>query len=169
MNTKKFMLLLAVMVFGSLVTVNAQEDKKGGDIKPLLGIWQYVEEVVKADGSTIYIGKEIYKNIREDKTYSVMASVDIPIKEENQEKPTISTVTFITQQGDIEVTSGNTYLEYINRHYIDKSLNNTISNLRYRTNEKNPNILYIEYNLGGTEDTGWVSEVWMRVLPLGAR
>lgn len=169
MNTKKFMLLLAVMVFGSLVTVNAQEDKKGGDIKPLLGIWQYVEEVVKADGSTIYIGKEIYKNIREDKTYCVMASVDIPIKEENQEKPTISTVTFITQQGDIEVTSGNTYLEYINRHYIDKSLNNTISNLRYRTNEKNPNILYIEYNLGGTEDTGWVSEVWMRVLPLGAR
>ncbi len=169
MNAKKFMLLLAVMVFGSLVSVNAQEGKKGGDIKPLLGIWQYVEEVVKADGSTIYIGKEIYKTIREDKTYCVMASVEIPIKEENQEKATISTVTFITQQGDIEVTSENTYLEYINNHYIDKSLNNTISNLRYRRSEKNPNVLYIEYNLGSADDTGWVSEVWMRVLPLGAR
>lgn len=169
MNAKKFMLLLAVMVFGSLVTVNAQEDKKGGDIKPLLGIWQYVEEVVKADGSTIYIGKEIYKTIREDKTYCIMASIDIPIKDQNDEKTTKSTVTFITQEGDIEITSDSTYLEYINKHYIDKNLNNTISNLRFKRSDKNPNILYIEYNLGGTEATGWVSEVWLRVLPLGAR
>lgn len=169
MNAKKFMLLLAVMVFGSLVTVNAQEDKKGGDIKPLLGIWQYVEEVVKADGSTIYIGKEIYKTIREDKTYCIMASIDIPIKDQNDEKTTKSAVTFITQEGDIEITSESTYLEYINKHYIDKNLNNTISNLRFKRSDKNPNILYIEYNLGGTEATGWVSEVWLRVLPLGAR
>lgn len=169
MNAKRFMLLLAVMIFGSMCTVNAQKENKEEMIKPLIGIWQYVEEVVKADGQTIYIGKEIYKTIREDKSYCVMASVDIPIKEENQENPTISTVTFITQQGEIEMTSGSTYLEYINKHYIDKNLNNTISNLRYRVSEKNPNILYIEYNLGGNEESGWISEVWMRVLPLGAR
>ena len=69
MNTKRFMLLLAVMVFGSMVTVNAQEDKKGGDIKPLLGTWQYVEEVINADGSAIYIGHKIYKTILENKAY----------------------------------------------------------------------------------------------------
>jgi hypothetical protein len=169
MNAKRFMLLLAVMVFGSLVTVNAQENKKEGYIKPLLGTWQYVEEVAKADGSTIYIGYEIYKTIREDKTYSVMASIDIPIKEADQEEGKISTVTFITQQGEIEMTSESTYLEYINSHYIDKTLNNTISNLRYRVSDKNPNILYIEYNLGDAESGNWVSEVWLKVLPLGAR
>ena len=169
MNAKKFMLLLAVCIFGSLVTVNAQNDKKGGDIKPLLGTWQYVEEVTKSDGSTIYIGKKIYKTIREDKTYSIMASIDIPIKEENQEKPIVSTVTFVTQQGEIEITSGSTYLEYINNHYIDKTLNNTISNLKFRRSDTNPNILYVEYNLGDTESGDWVSEVWLRVLPLGAR
>lgn len=168
MNAKNYFLLLAVMLLGSLSTVKAQEERKEEMLKPLIGTWQYVEEVVKADGTVIYIGKEIYKTIREDKTYVVMASIGIPIKEENQEKATISTVTFFSQQGDIEVTSENTYLEYINKHYIDKSLDNTISNLRFRTNEKNPNILHIEYNLGDN-DTGWISETWMKVLPLGYR
>lgn len=168
MNAKRFMLLLVVMALGSLVSINAQNERKGGDIKPLLGTWQFVEEVVKPNG-TIYIGKNIYKTIREDKTYFLMASVDIPIKDEEQENAIISTVTFITQQGEIEMTSENTYLEYINKHFIDKTLNNTISNLRFRSNEKNPNILYIEYNLGNNDESGWVSEVWMRVLPLGAR
>ena len=168
MNAKKFLLLLAVMLSCNISSVKAQEEKKEGMLNPLIGTWQYVEEVVKADGGVIHIGKEIYKTIRENKTYSVMASIDIPIKEENEEKGAISTVTFITQEGDIEITSESTYLEYINRHYIDKSLNNTISNLRFRTNEKNPNILYIEYNLGDN-DSGWVSETWLRVLPLGAK
>ena len=169
MNTKRFMLLLAVMVFGSMVTVNAQEDKKGGDIKPLLGTWQYVEEVINADGSAIYIGHKIYKTILENKAYSVMASIDIPIKEADQEKGKTSTVTFVTQQGEIEMTSEGTYLEYINNHYINKTLNNTISNLKYRVSDKNPNVLYIEYNLGDAESGNWVSEVWLKVLPLGAR
>lgn len=169
MNAKRFMLLLAVMVFGSLVTANAQETKKDGDIKPLLGIWQYVEEVVNTDGNTIYIGKEIYKTISEDKTYFIMASVDIPIKEANQDKPKMSTVTFITQQGEIVMTSDNTYLEYISNHYIAQTMNNTISNLRFRVSETNPNILYVEYNLGNIETGNWVSEVWLRVLPLGTR
>ena len=72
----------------------------------------------------------------------------------------------MTQEGEIEFTSGNTYLEYINKHYLDKSLNNTISNLRFEFNEKNPNILYIEYNLGDNDDN-WVKEVWLRVMPYG--
>ena len=67
----------------------------------------------------------------------------------------------------IEFTSENTYLEYINKHYLDKNLNNTISNLRFKFNEKNANILYIEYNLGGNDDGNWVSEVWLRVMPYG--
>lgn len=166
MNAKRFMLLLAVMIFGSQCIVNAQNENKEVMIKPLIGIWQYVEEVTKADGQKIYIGKEIYKTIREDRSYCTMACVDIPVKDGKQEKPIISAVTFITQQGEIEMTSESTYLEYINNHYIDKNLNNTISNLRFKVNEKDPNILYIEYNLGGTEETGWVSEVWKRVLPL---
>jgi hypothetical protein len=63
----------------------------------------------------------------------------------------------------------NTYLEYINKHHLDKSLNNTISNLRYRFSEENRNILYVEYNLSGTESDNWVSEIWLRVIPLGAK
>ena len=95
--------------------------------------------------------------------------VNIPLKEANSEKTNMSTVTFITQEGEIEMTSENTYLEYINRHYLDKSLNNTISNLRYRFSEENRNILYVEYNLSGTDNENWVSEIWLRVIPLGAK
>ena len=58
--------------------------------------------------------------------------------------------------------------KYINKHYLDTNLNNTISQLRYRFNENNPNILYLEYNLSGA-DENWVSEVWLRVMPLGAK
>ena len=54
------MLLFAVMIFGSQFATYAQKENKEEMIKPLLGIWQYVEEVVKADGSKIYIGKDIY-------------------------------------------------------------------------------------------------------------
>ena len=88
-------------------------------------------------------------------------------QEANSEKTEMSTVTFMTQEGEIEFTSDNTYLEYINKHYLDKSLNNTISNLRFKFNEKNPNILYIEYNIGGNDEGNWVSEVWLRVMPYG--
>ena len=77
-------------------------------------------------------------------------------------------LTFVTQKGDIVLGSDNSYLEYINNHYLDKNLNNTISQLRYRFNEDNPNVLYLEYNLGGA-DENWVSEVWLRVVPFGAK
>ena len=93
--------------------------------------------------------------------------VNIPLKEENSKETKISTLSFITQEGELEITSGSTYLEYINNHYIDKNLNNTISQLRFRFGE-NKNILYIEYNLGGEESPNWISEVWLRVIPFGA-
>jgi hypothetical protein len=99
----------------------------------------------------------------------VILGVNIPIKEANWEESKTSTLAFITQQGEIEMREDNTYLEYINNHYLDKSLNNTISNLRYRFSEENKNILYVEYNLNGTDDDGWVSEIWLRVIPLGAK
>ena len=107
--------------------------------------------------------------ITEEKTYFVILGVNIPIKEANWEESKTSTLAFITQQGEIEMREDNTYLEYINNHYLDKSLNNTISNLRYRFSEENKNILYVEYNLNGTDDDGWVSEIWLRVIPLGAK
>ena len=95
--------------------------------------------------------------------------VDIPLKEADSEKTEMSTVTFMTQEGEIEFTSENTDLEYINKHYLDKNLNNTISNLKFRFGEDNPNILYVEYNLGEADDATWVSEVWMRVVPYGVK
>jgi hypothetical protein len=95
--------------------------------------------------------------------------VNIPIKEANWEESKTSTLAFITQEGEIEMKEENTYLEYINKHYLDKSLNNTISNLRYRFSEENKNILYVEYNLSGTDEENWVSEIWLRVIPLGAK
>ncbi len=168
MKAKHFILLLSAILLGSLGTAKAQgeTDKR---VKPLIGLWQYVEEVAKTDGTKAYIGKKIYKTITEEKTYFVMIGVDIPIKEAENTETQISTATVITQQGDIEMTSESTYLEYINNHYLDKRLNNTISSLRFRFNEENPNILYLEYNLGDSEAGNWISEVWLRVLPLGAK
>lgn len=166
---KKFMFLFAFILLSGVVTGHAQVKKTGPDAGPLVGMWQYVEEVVTSDGGKAYIGKQIFKTITEDNTYSVILGVNIPVKEANWEESKTSTLAFITQEGEIEMKEDNTYLEYINNHYLDKSLNNTISNLRYRFSEENNNILYVEYNLSGTENDNWVSEIWLRVIPLGAK
>ena len=165
---KKFMFLFTLILLLGVKTGNAQEKKTGPDANPLVGMWQYVEEVTTKDGGKAYIGKQIFKTITEDNTYFVILGVNIPIKEADWEESKTSTLAFITQEGEIEMKEDNTYLEYINNHYLDKSLNNTISNLRYRFSEENKNILYVEYNLNGTEEN-WVSEIWLRVIPLGAK
>ena len=166
---KKFMFLFAFILFSGVGTGHAQVKKTGPDAGPLVGMWQYVEEVTTAEGGKAYIGKQIFKTITEENTYFVILGVNIPIKEANWEESKTSTLAFITQEGEIEMKEENTYLEYINKHYLDKSLNNTISNLRYRFSEDNKNILYVEYNLSGTEYENWVSEIWLRVIPLGAK
>ncbi len=165
-STMRLLLLLAAIAFCGTAAVQAQtkENKKN----PLTGLWQFMEETTRPNGEKAYIGKQIYKTITTDNRYFVMLGMNIPLKEADSEKTDMSTVTFITQEGEVDIKSDNTYLEYINKHYLDKSLNNTISNLRYKFNEKNPNILYLEYNLSG-DDNSWVSEVWMRVMPYGAR
>lgn len=165
---KKFMFLFTVILFLGVKTGNAQEAKTGPDAGPLVGMWQYVEEVTTADGGKAYIGKQIFKTITEDNRYFVILGVNIPIKEANWEESKSSTLAFVTQEGEIEMKEDNTYYEYINNHYLDKSLNNTISNLRYRFSEENKNLLYVEYNLCGTEEN-WVSEIWLRVIPFGAK
>ena len=166
---KKFMFLFTVILFLGVATGYAQEKKTGPDAGPLVGMWQYVEEVTTAEGGKAYIGKQIFKTITEDNTYFVILGVNIPIKEVNWEESKTSTLAFITQEGEIEMKEDNTYLEYINKHHLDKSLNNTISNLRYRFSEENKNILYVEYNLCGTDYDNWISEIWLRVIPLGAK
>ncbi len=166
---KKFMFLFAFILFSGVGTGHAQVKKTGPDAGPLVGMWQYVEEVTTAEGGKAYIGKQIFKTITEDNTYFVILGVNIPIKEANWKESKTSTLAFISQEGEIEMKEDNTYLEYINKHYLDKSLNNTISNLRYRFSEENRNILYVEYNLSGTDNDNWVSEIWLRVIPLGAK
>ena len=166
---KKFMFLFTVILFLGVATGYAQEKKTGPDAGPLVGMWQYVEEVTTAEGGKAYIGKQIFKTITEDNNYFVILGVNIPIKEANWEESKTSTLAFITQEGEIEMKEDNTYLEYINKHHLDKSLNNTISNLRYRFSEENKNILYVEYNLCGTDYDNWISEIWLRVIPFGAK
>ena len=160
---KRVLLIFGITLFCGTITAHAQTNKKN----PLMGLWQYADEVTLADGQKSYIGKQIYKTITTDNRYFVVLGIDIPLKEADKETTNMSTVTFITQEGEIEFTSDNTYLEYINKHYLDKNLNNTISNLRFEFNEKNPNILYVEYNLGSNDDGNWVKEVWIRVMPYG--
>ena len=160
---KRVLLIFCVALFCGITTTHSQTNKKN----PLMGLWQYADEVTLADGQKSYIGKQIYKTITTDNRYFVVLGINIPLKDANSEKTNMSTVTFMTQEGEIEFTSDNTYLEYINKHYLDKNLNNTISNLRFKFNEKNPNILYIEYNIGGNDDSNWTSEVWLRVMPYG--
>lgn len=164
---KKMIFILAVTLVSFTSSIFAQQSKAKSN--PIEGVWQYVEEVTRADGKTTYMGKQIYKTITADNKYTVMFGVNIPVKNNNDEKTQLSTLTFVTQMGEIEMTSENTYLEYINNHYLDKNLNNTISNLKFRFSDKNPNILYVEYNIGNTEDSGWISEVWLRVMPYGAK
>ena len=166
---KKFMFLFTVILFLGVKTGYAQETKTGSPIEPLVGMWQYVEEVITNDGEKAYIGKQIFKTITDENTYFVILGVNVPIKKSDCEECKTSTLAFITQQGEIEMKEDNTYLEYINNHYLDNSLNNTISNLRYRFSDENKNILYVEYNLSGTDNENWVSEIWLRVIPLGAK
>lgn len=164
---KKIMFLLAVMFLG-ITSSSAQQNDEDLKIKPLLGVWQYVEEAAMPDGGVAYIGKHIYKTITWDKKYYVIAGINVPVKLHEDQEAQTSTLSFITQEGDIVLGSDNSYLEYINNHYLDKNLNNTISQLRYRFDEKNPNVLYLEYNLSCGEEN-WVSEVWLKVMPLGAK
>ena len=166
---KKFMFLFTVILFFGVKTGYTQEVKTGPNIEPLVGMWQYVEEVITQDGEKAYIGKQIFKTITKENTYFVVLGVNIPIKESDSKESKTSTLAFVTQEGEIEMKEDNTYLEYINNHYLDKNLNNTISFLRYRFSEENSNILYVEYNLNGTDDEHWVSEIWLRVKPLGAK
>lgn len=166
---KKFMFLFTVILFLGVNTSYAQERKTGPDANPLVGMWQFVEEVTTAEGGKAYIGKQIFKTITDENKYFVILGVNIPIKEANWEESKTSTLAFISQEGEIEMKEDNTYLEYINKHYLDNSLNNTISNLRYRFSKENKNILYVEYNLSGTDYDDWVSEIWLRVIPLGAK
>ncbi len=161
------MLLLAIVLYG-LTSASAQQNTEDLKIKPLLGVWQYVEEAAMPDGQTAYIGKQIYKTITNDRKYYVIVGLNVPVKQQGNKEQQTSTLSFVTQEGDIVLGSDNGYLEYINKHYLDNSLNNTISQLRYRFSEENPNILYLEYSLGGA-DENWVSEVWLRVLPYGAK
>lgn len=162
---KRVLFILVVAFFCGTITTQAQVNKNKKN--PLVGLWQYANEKTLPDGKKSYVGKQIYKTITTDNRYFVVLGINIPLKEADSEKTDMSTVTFMTQEGEIEFTSDNTYLEYINKHYLDKSFNNTISNLRFKFNENNPNILYIEYNMGGNEDGNWVSEVWLRVMPYG--
>lgn len=164
---KKMILILAVMLAGFTSRAVAQEAMLKNN--PVEGVWQYVEEVSRADGKTIVMGKQIYKIITADNKYMVMLGVNIPVKNNGEGNVQMSTLTFVTQQGEIEFTSENTYLEYINNHYLDANLNNTISSLKFRFDENRPNMLYVEYFLGGTEEGNWISEVWMRVMPYGAK
>ena len=45
---KKFMFLFAVILFLGVGTGHAQVKKTGPDAGPLVGMWQYVEEVTTA-------------------------------------------------------------------------------------------------------------------------
>lgn len=164
---KKMILILAVMLTGFTSRAVAQEAMAKNN--PIEGVWQYVEEISRADGKTLIMGKQIYKTITADNKYMVMIGVNIPVKSSEEGNVQMSTLTFVTQQGEMEFTSENTYLEYINDHYLDPNLNNTISSLKFRFDDNRPNILYVEYFLGGTDDGSWTSEVWMRVMPYGAK
>ena len=126
---KSALLILIVTFFCGTTTVNAQAKENKNN--PLVGLWQFVDEVSLDNGQKSYIGKQIYKTITTDNRYFVVLGINIPLKKADSDKTDMSTVTFMTQEGEIEFTSENTYLEYINKHYLDKSLNNTISNLRF--------------------------------------
>ncbi|MBQ5645144.1 MAG: hypothetical protein IIV04_05510, partial [Bacteroidaceae bacterium] len=68
---KKFMFLFAVVLFLGVKTGYSQEKLSDPRIAPLVGMWQYVEEVTTTDGEKAYIGKQIFKTITEEKTYFV--------------------------------------------------------------------------------------------------
>ena len=99
------MFLFAFILLSGVVTGHAQVKKTGPDAGPLVGMWQYVEEVVTSDGGKAYIGKQIFKTITEDNTYSVILGVNIPVKEANWEESKTSTLAFITQEGETTETT----------------------------------------------------------------
>ena len=165
---KRMMILLATLIIAGAACVNAQTRNKKVQTNPIYGLWQYVEERVAADGSVQYVGKPIYKSINQDNTYFAMMTITIDVQGSEKEKPYTVTETFITQRGEIEITSDGSYLEYIGEHYNNPSLTNTITSMKYEFKEGSTDVMLIEY-LTANNDNTWFGETWVRVQPLGSK
>ena len=73
------MFLFAILLLG-ITNASAQQNNEDLKIKPLLGVWQYVEEMATPDGETTFIGKQIYKTITWDKKYYVIVGLNSHLK-----------------------------------------------------------------------------------------
>ncbi len=160
---KRTILMVLFAFVASLAYVSAQENID----KDIYGLWQFAEERVAPDGTVQYIGKPIFKSINKDNTYFAMVSITFDIAGSGKEKPYSVTETYVTQRGDIEFSGKGSYMEYIDQHYTNPGLTNTISSLKYEFKDENKNVMYVEYLTANNNDT-WFGETWIKVQPFGA-
>lgn len=161
----KRIMLLVVLAFAAATAYVSAQQKNDKDV---YGLWQYVEERVAPDGTVQYIGKPIFKSINQDNTYFAMVSITFDVAGSEKEKPYSVTETYITQSGEIEFSSQGNYLEYINNHYTNPNLTNTISSLKYEFKDDAKKIMYVEYLTANNNDT-WFGETWIKVQPFGEK
>ncbi len=161
---KRLMLLVLCAFMVATAYVSAQQKVD----KDIYGLWQYAEERVAPDGSVQYMGKPIFKSINQDNTYFAMVSITLDIVGTEKEKPYSITETYITQSGEIEISSPGSYMEYIGEHYTNPGLTNTITSLKYEFKDDAKNVMYIEYLTANNNDT-WFGETWIKVQPFGTK
>ena len=162
---KRFMLLFATLLIGGVAYMNAQQSADSN----IYGLWQFVEERVAPDGTTQYVGKPVFKSINKDNTYFAMVCITIDVEATEKYSAYSTTETYVTQRGEIEFRAPGNYMEYINEHFTNPDLTNTITNLRYEFKDAEKNILSIEYLTANNNSDTWSGETWIRVQSFGRK
>jgi len=142
---KKSILTVALMV----VTCMAFAQKDLVESKSLIGIWQQAQVNKISDGQSKIIKTPIYKVLNADKTFYCFL---INNNELN---------TNISHFGSYEITSDSTFTESVTRHYTSPSMDNSVSQMRFKLLDENT-LLMQYYN---DANKVWVPEVWLRVTP----
>jgi len=142
---KKSILTVALMV----VTCMAFAQKDLVESKSLIGIWQQAQVNKISDGQSKIIKTPIYKVLNADKTFYCFL---INNNELN---------TNISHFGSYEITSDSTFTESVTRHYTSPSMDNSVSQMRFKLLDENT-LLMQYYN---SVNKQWVPEIWVRVTP----
>ncbi len=127
---------------------------------PLVGIWQMFIPVKADDGNRI-IMQPIFKIIKNDGTYTVMAGEVVSTRINGNNVPNLPFV--ITQEGRYEIKNDSTYHEQIDKHYSNPLMEHTTSIINFSFGDTAKQFIHINVTSPATNFKG--SEIWHRVTP----
>ena len=142
---KRICLIMAALLIG-LGNVNARKSK---EVKSdLVGIWQQVRNINKADGKVNIVFNPVLKIIEKDGVFSTMF-VNSP-----------QSAGTITQKGTFMVKNDSLYQETINEHFMAEKIGAVVP-IKYYFTDSEKDVLILEYVNEGTTDV--IHEMWVRI------